>query len=72
MTTTQLISNLGTIARSRTRQIMKSIEEGTDILLIGQFYVVFQHFCLQAELLSHQNMMMTNTSGKVIEVKLHN
>jgi HSP90 family molecular chaperone len=44
MTTTQLISNLDKIERSETRQFMKTIEEGTDFSLIGQFYVVFQHF----------------------------
>jgi HSP90 family molecular chaperone len=39
MTTTQFISNLSTIARSGTKQFMETIEEGTDFLLIGQFYV---------------------------------
>jgi HSP90 family molecular chaperone len=34
MTTTQIISNLGTISRSRKRQFMKAIEEKTDLLLI--------------------------------------
>jgi molecular chaperone HtpG len=44
MITVQLISNLGTISRSRTRQFMKVIEEGTDHSLIGQFYVSFSTF----------------------------
>jgi hypothetical protein len=50
---------------------MKVTEEGTNLSLIGQFYVVFfQCFWLQAELLSHQNMMMiTNTFGKVRQIK---
>jgi HSP90 family molecular chaperone len=39
MTITQPISNLGTIARSRTRQFMKAIEERTDLSLIDQFSV---------------------------------
>jgi HSP90 family molecular chaperone len=41
MKTTQFISNLGTIERSRTRKFMKVIEEGADPSLISQFYVVF-------------------------------
>jgi HSP90 family molecular chaperone len=71
MTTAQLISNLGTIARSRTRQFMKTIEEGTDFSLIGQFYFdFFQHFWLQSELLSHQNIMIiADASVKAMEVK---
>jgi hypothetical protein len=48
---------------------MKVIEEGTDLSLINQFYVVFSAFLFQTELLSHQNMMITNTYWKVIEVK---
>jgi hypothetical protein len=48
---------------------METIEEGTDFLLIGQFYVFIGIFWLQAELLSHQNIMMTNTSGKAREIK---
>jgi HSP90 family molecular chaperone len=42
MTTFQLISNLNVI--SRIRKFMKIIEEGTDILLICQFYFVFSVF----------------------------
>jgi hypothetical protein len=48
---------------------LKAIEEGANLLLIGQFYVDFQHFCFQKELLSHQNIMMANISEKVMEVK---
>jgi HSP90 family molecular chaperone len=39
MTTTQLISNLSTISKSRTSQFMKVIEERTDLSFIVQFYV---------------------------------
>jgi hypothetical protein len=48
---------------------MKVIEEEADLLLIEQFYSGFQHFWLQAELLSHQNMMMINTFGKAKKIK---
>jgi hypothetical protein len=49
---------------------MKAIEERTDLSLIDQFYVgFFQDFWSQTELLSHQNIMMANTSRKTKEVK---
>jgi HSP90 family molecular chaperone len=37
----KLISELGTIARLRTRQFMWAIEKWIDLSLIGQFYVGF-------------------------------
>jgi HSP90 family molecular chaperone len=44
MTTTQLISNLSAIARSRTRQFMKVIEEEAKIRLLINFMLAFQAF----------------------------